>query len=580
MSEFSAFVHDVYDSGRKKFVKGLALTAANGLTSGFGVLLIVPLLSLAGLTETSGGILGGLSSIFGNLSPAIRLPLVLLAYTCILVVQALIDRASSIVEIEVACDFSARQRERFFEALVSANWEYLAGKSKADTGNFISLEASRFGSGAAWILSLASLIVVAGIQIIVAAFLSPLTVLFVALMGMGYLLFTQSASTKAKQAGKTILERNRELHREVLSRSEGIKELKVYGVERESVQAFRDICDRLRDSAVDFTVISSSSTFLSKIGATVLVSIFLYLSVKVAAISVTALLVVIYTFARVWPLFSSFRHGLQQLGAILPSYLAFEEEVDRLESAADVVPTEGRADEIPPLDFSDSLRLENVAYSYPGRTEFALCGIDLEIKAGSIVLLTGKSGAGKSTLADIVAGLIQPTMGEVKVDGRKLEGETLLRWRKSVAYIPQNPLLFSGSVRENIARYNPHADDVSMETSLRRASAEFVFYLRGGLDARIGDNGATLSGGERQRIVLARALLRGSRIMILDEATNSLDEENQKLIRKAILDLRGQLTMLVITHSSSMMSEASIVLSLEEGKLVVGGGGTTGTPVL
>ncbi|HEY9054117.1 MAG TPA: ABC transporter ATP-binding protein, partial [Rectinemataceae bacterium] len=222
-----------------------------------------------------------------------------------------------------------------------------------------------------------------------------------------------------------------------------------------------------------------------------------------------------------------------------------------------------------PLRLERGLYFREVTYTWPGRPAPAIRELDLELARGTLTVLRGPSGSGKSTLADLVAGLIRPDSGAILVDGEKLDGDLLARWRGSVAYVPQHPYLFDGTVAENLSRYNPGSDRKAMEECLRLARADFVFALPGGLDARIGDGGAALSGGERQRLVLARALLKRSDFLILDEATNALDEENHEAVLEAVASVRGQKTILLISHGSLEARHfADRILRMEAGRVV------------
>ncbi|MGO4273116.1 ABC transporter ATP-binding protein, partial [Paenibacillus sp. TAF58] len=187
----------------------------------------------------------------------------------------------------------------------------------------------------------------------------------------------------------------------------------------------------------------------------------------------------------------------------------------------------------------------------------------------------GRSGAGKSTLIDILMGLLQPERGQVLVDGVPLTEANLLSLRKSISYVPQDPFLFNGSIRENMLMIDPSATEEQLWESLEfAASTEFVNKLPLGLDTLIGDRGIRLSGGERQRLVLARAILRKPSILILDEATSALDSENEAKIQEALERLQGKLTIIVIAHRLSTIRNADQVIVLDKGRIIQSGGFT------
>jgi ATP-binding cassette subfamily C protein len=193
--------------------------------------------------------------------------------------------------------------------------------------------------------------------------------------------------------------------------------------------------------------------------------------------------------------------------------------------------------------------------------------VSLEIPAGGITALLGPSGAGKTSLADLVCGLIRPERGSVRVDGIALEEIDLRAWRRTIGYVPQEVFLINDSVRENVM-LGEHVSDADVEIALERAGAwEFVSRLPQGVHSIVGERGGLLSGGQRQRICIARALVHGPKLLILDEATTALDSETEARIWESILRLRGELTVLAISHQPLLMSVADRIYRVEGGKV-------------
>jgi ATP-binding cassette subfamily C protein len=196
----------------------------------------------------------------------------------------------------------------------------------------------------------------------------------------------------------------------------------------------------------------------------------------------------------------------------------------------------------------------------------------LDIKAGEMTAIVGPSGAGKTTIADLLMGLIIPGKGHVLIDDQPLMGERMKAWRDQIGYVPQDTFLFHDTLRTNLLWAKPDVEDEEINQALRFAAAgEFVSGLPKGLDTIVGDRGVLISAGERQRIALARALLRKPSLLILDEATSSLDSENEKRIQNAIETLHSQMTILIMTHRLSAVREADIIHVLEKGQLVESG---------
>ena len=215
--------------------------------------------------------------------------------------------------------------------------------------------------------------------------------------------------------------------------------------------------------------------------------------------------------------------------------------------------------------FERAIELRNVSYAYPGG-EPVLRDLSLTIAKGRSVALAGPSGAGKTTVADLIIGLLQPTSGEVTVDGRRLDGR-MAAWQRQIGYVPQHIYLSDDTVRRNVAFgvSDDEIDDARVWSVLAQAQlAELVASFPDGLDTRVGERGARLSGGQRQRLGIARALYHGPTLLVMDEATSALDDETVVAVTAAIERLRGAMTIVVIAHRASTVAKCDITLTLTE----------------
>ncbi len=215
------------------------------------------------------------------------------------------------------------------------------------------------------------------------------------------------------------------------------------------------------------------------------------------------------------------------------------------------------------------VRFENVVVANDGRPGRVLDGFDLEIRRGEVVGLVGPSGAGKTTVASILLGLRRPKAGRVTIDGVDLADAHMPGWWRQVAWLPQRPTLFRGTVRENIAMADRLASDGRIERAASLAAADgFVRELRHGYDTRIGDGGRQLSAGETRRVALARALLREAPLMILDEPTANLDPESATLVLDAIRREAAGRAVLLIEHRSEDTLPVDRIVRIERGRAV------------
>ncbi len=219
------------------------------------------------------------------------------------------------------------------------------------------------------------------------------------------------------------------------------------------------------------------------------------------------------------------------------------------------------------------LTVEDVRFTYPTRPDMeVLKGVTLHIAPGEMVALVGPSGAGKSTLFDLLQRFYDPTSGSVRLGGHCLTDLLLADVRRVIGFVPQDPVLFAGSLRNNVCYGNPQADAAEVADALRLAHAEqFIDQLPEGLDTFVGEGGVGLSGGQKQRLAIARALLSKPNILLLDEATSALDAESENAIRMSIDELKGKCSILVIAHRLSTVRQADRILVLEEGALIAEG---------
>ncbi|MBS1762079.1 MAG: ABC transporter ATP-binding protein [Bacteroidetes bacterium] len=225
-------------------------------------------------------------------------------------------------------------------------------------------------------------------------------------------------------------------------------------------------------------------------------------------------------------------------------------------------------------DFSDSIELKNVSFKY--QDIYVLQNINLTLRKGETVALVGSSGSGKSTLADMLPRFIDPNEGEVLIDGVNIKEYSLTSIRHQMGIVSQEPILFNTSIAENIAlaKENATREEIERAAEIANASA-FIKSKEEGLDTNIGDRGLKLSGGERQRVTIARAVLKNPPILILDEATSSLDTQSERLVQDAVNNLMNNRTSLVIAHRLSTVRHADEIIVLEKGKIVERGNHNT-----
>ena len=220
-----------------------------------------------------------------------------------------------------------------------------------------------------------------------------------------------------------------------------------------------------------------------------------------------------------------------------------------------------------------AIRFENVQFHYPTRPDQqALDGINLTINPGETVALVGPSGAGKSTIFQLLLRFYDPISGRVTFDGLDLKEMKRATFRDAMALVPQDPVIFAASARENIRFGRPDATDAEVEAAAKAAAAhDFLMALPDGYDTYVGERGIMLSGGQKQRIAIARAILRDAPVLLLDEATSALDAESERAVQQAVAELSADRTTLIVAHRLATVKKADRIVVFEEGRIVAEG---------
>jgi len=345
----------------------------------------------------------------------------------------------------------------------------------------------------------------------------------------------------------------------------GNRIVKAFGMEKYEISRFAGTLDKLFDIVMRNVKIGAiSSPLMELLGGIGIAMVVWYGGSKVIAgtstpgtfFSFLTALIMVYEPIK----------GISKVNNALQQGIAAAERVfEILDMQPDVAEKEN-ALELPPV--KDAIEFKDVSFSYDGETE-VLKGINLKVKTGEVLALVGSSGGGKSTLVNLIPRFFDVTNGSLTIDDMDVRDVTFRSLRRQIGIVTQQTILFNDTVKNNIAYGSPQASEEQIREAARAAHAlTFIEQLPKGFDTVIGESGARLSGGERQRVSIARAILKNAPILILDEATSSLDTESEREVQQAIENLVHNRTTFVIAHRLSTIRNADRIVVIQSGEIV------------
>lgn len=344
----------------------------------------------------------------------------------------------------------------------------------------------------------------------------------------------------------------------------GIRIIKLFGMERYEIEKFRKESDIYRKSYVKSNLIKGllpvSAEFLGAFLAGIILvfgGIFIFrgfITPDKFLIFLGCAVLMQQPARQINLSYGDLQHGL----ASMQSALEIIEATDTIKNSGTLI-----------FDsFKSSIKFKEVSFSYDGKN-YALNNIDLTIKKGETLAIVGPSGSGKTTLVQLIPRFFDSGEGKIEIDGKDIKEYTLSSLRSQIGMVPQDVILFNDSVRNNIEYGKIDASEKELRDVLVKSHLEnFVERLPAGLDTTIGEKGGRISGGEKQRIAIARALLKDSPILILDEATSSLDSESEKLLQDAMAELLYGRTAVIIAHRLSTVINADRIVVLSKGRIL------------
>ncbi len=562
------YISSLIQIARWQLFAAVVIMTFTSLTEGLGVALLFPILQVAGFNLANQGHVGHYTGevrallVYSGLRPSLWLAFLLSIFMLLMALRSLFNRVQSVLTFRTVLTFELALSRRLYQAIINADWLFLVRRRSSDFTHALTAELTRVATCTYLLIGTVSSAILSLVYIAIALKLSAGMTSLVLATGAILLLLSRRWMRSVHQSGTAVSESMSEVYSAATEHLQNLKAMKFYDAQTSDLAMFSSLQSSALQQSFDNTRDQAAAAFWFEAGSLLLLGAIIFASLQILNVAPASILLLLAVFTRLFPRLEA---GQSQLQAFLSEVPAFE-NLMRIQAEC-VANAEIPAAASPGPALAHEIRLERVSFRYEIERPLVLDDLSLTIAAGKVTAIVGSSGAGKSTVVDLVNGLLSPLTGRVLVDGVELTPQAAKSWRRHVGYVAQDTVLFHDTVRANLRWANPDATEQEMHESLGLAAADFVFALPKGLDTTVGDRGMLLSHGQRQRIALARALLRKPGLLILDEATSSLDFDNENRILEAIEQLLSRTTVLLIAHRISAIQRAAMIYVIENGRV-------------
>ena len=555
-SGVAALLRDYCTFAGARLWLALALMLLGSIAEGFGLLLIVPLASIAmaGGADVPHALAGWTDARLGGQGLSFALGLFVGAMGA----RSALLYARDLLLARLEAGYEASLRLRAAATLAERGWGFASRVGQAGMQSLLLNDVPRAGAAVSYLQQLAIAVVMLVVQLALAAFLSPaLTGVALAILVIGFLASTGWARRGVK-SGMALVERAEESTSSGFRMHAGLKAALAQGTVAQFLEEYRSSLTAAKRETVRFVGDLARARSLGFLGSALAAALLLFVGVRVLALPLPVLVAALVLFARMSGPAQSLQQAFLNIAAYAPAFSAIQRRVGGLAEPAVTNRHDARR-----LDWN-VLKLEQVSFMHaPG---LGIADASLKLVHGEWLAVAGISGAGKTTLVDLVAGLVAPQEGSISIDGNRVDAGTLDRWRAGLAYVGQEGSVFDDTVRGNLLAEGAVANDEELWWALQVAGlAPRIHALPNGLDERVGDRGSALSGGERQRLTIARALLRRPSLLILDEATAALDAESEAMLLEQLKALDPRPAALVVAHRTSTLNHCDSVVTIQHG---------------
>ncbi|OGL88696.1 hypothetical protein A3I42_00470 [Candidatus Uhrbacteria bacterium RIFCSPLOWO2_02_FULL_49_11] len=537
----------------------------SGILEGVGINAVVPMFSLVThetfiqddpLTRMTQSLF---SHLHLNFTPPLLIAFIILLFIC----KALILLIANAVNAVITADYETSVRQKLYAATLAARWPYLAQQK---IGHLEKILMDHVGNGASALMYLASAILLLTsliMYVLVALNISVvITLITLALGGLFFLLF-KPLLYKTRVMSQRFLNTAKEVAHHINEHMIGIKTVKTFNAEAPTAAHADIFFRRLRRSRIWMSIYTSIPNTLIQPLTIIFILVLFACAYPQPGFQIASFAVILYLIQKIFSYVQSVQTKLQSLNEIAPYLRSVADYMHNIAAQAESVDSHGLS-----FSFHTLLEMKDVSFSYsPERP--VINRLSLMLPRGGVFGLIGSSGAGKTTLVDLLMRLLEPSQGQILLDGIPYASFAVNDWRRHIGYVSQDVFLLNDTVAHNISFYNETITRAKREEAARAAFIhDFIVNLPQGYDTVVGERGASLSAGQRQRIILARALAREPQLLILDEATSSLDNESEAAIQRSLQALKGKVTILIIAHRISTVLNTDMIFALDQGRII------------
>jgi ATP-binding cassette subfamily C protein len=566
------YLASLLEIARWQLAAAVLIMTLTSLTEGMGVALLFPILQVAGFNLANQGHVGHYTGEVRDLLVRSGLPVhlwlaaLLLLFMLLMALRSLFSRMQAVLTFRTALSYELTLSRRLYQAVIQADWLFLVRRRSSDFTHALTAELARVTNCTYLLIGALANAILALVYIALALKLSAGMTGLVLATGAVLLLISRRWMRAVHLSGTAVSESVSEVYAAATEHLQNLKAMKFADAQTSDLAMFSSLQSSALQQSLDNTRSQAAAAFWFEAGSLMVLGAIIFASLQLLNVAPASILLLLAVFTRLIPRLAAGQNQLQAFLGELPAFENLMAIYRDCQANAEVPESPGAEPRL-----AREIRLDHVSFRYAAERALVLEDLSLTVAAGHVTAIVGSSGAGKSTAADLINGLLTPLTGRVLIDGAELIPQAARAWRRDVGYVAQDTVLFHDTVRANLQWAKPDASEQEMKDSLTLAAAEFVFDLPRGLDTTVGDRGMLLSHGQRQRIALARALLRKPGLLILDEATSSLDFDNEKRILDAIDQLKGNTTVLLIAHRVSAIQRAGMIYVLENGRVAESG---------